>query len=309
MNIVLYVNNEDHQPWLQAARQLLAGADVREWQADSDPGWQADYALVWQPPEAMFKHHTGLKGIINLGAGVDKLLAVPGLPDDVPVLKLRDAGMAEWMTDYVRYGLLHFCRDFDIYARQQKQHRWQGRGIDARSDWPVGILGLGAIGGKVAQALAADGYSVSGWSRSLKQLDGVDCYAGADGLAEFLGQTRVLVNLLPCSAHTQKFINADMLNQLRAEAVVINAGRGEVVDSPALIAALRDGHLRGAMLDVFELEPLSQDSPLWAMDNVIITPHVAAPTSVEDAIAQAKEYIHALGQGLPVNAVDRQLGY
>lgn len=309
MKVVFYARGEDFSDWLPSVTELLPGADCRLWSETETSDWQADYALVWQPPQALFERHTQLKAIINLGAGVDKLLALPGLPEGVPVLKLRDAGMATWMTDYVRYGLLHFSRDFDAYQRQQRRSVWQPEKIDARSNWPVGILGMGAIGSQVARRLSDDGYIVRGWSRTEKVVAGVESFTGQDALSAFLRGTRVLVNLLPSSPHTQGLVNGPVLEQLLPEAVVINVGRGEVVDSPALIDALRKQRLRGAMLDVFEYEPLSQDSPLWSMDNVIITPHIAAPTSIRDAIEQAKEYIHAIGLGLPVKAVDRTLGY
>ncbi|WP_261844129.1 2-hydroxyacid dehydrogenase [Aliamphritea ceti] len=309
MKIVFCARGEDFSEWLPVISEFLPSADCRLWSEAECSDWQADYALVWQPPEALFAHQTQLKGIINLGAGVDKLLAVAGLPEAVPILKLRDAGMAAWMTDYVRYGLLHFSRDFDRYQQQQSNNQWWSKNIDARAGWPVGILGMGAIGAQVAQQLAEDGYPVRGWSRTEKVVSGVDSFAGQDCLDEFLQGTRVLINLLPSSQHTQGLINSAVFEQLLPDAVIINAGRGEVVDSPSLIDALRKQRLRGAMLDVFEHEPLSQDSPLWSMENVLITPHIAAPTSIRDAIVQAKEYIHALGQGLPVKSVDRSLGY
>ncbi|MFN2408817.1 MAG: 2-hydroxyacid dehydrogenase, partial [Halomonas sp.] len=254
-----------------------------------------------------------LKGIINLGAGVDYLLKTPGLPTDVPIVKLRDAGMGELMADYVLYGVLHFYRSMDCYAAQQQRSCWQPQNVVAKSQWPVGILGLGAIGRYVAEALHQAGFPVLGWSRSPKQITGVHCYHGDDGLDELLGQVQTVVTILPDTPATRHILDAKRLAELPEGASVINPGRGSLIDEQALLEALgndsQSGHIRGALLDVFEEEPLSDDHALWQHPRVLITPHMAAPTPLDDAIDQVIAYLKAFETGEPVTTIDPEAGY
>ncbi|WP_243647322.1 2-hydroxyacid dehydrogenase [Aestuariirhabdus litorea] len=308
LKLLFYSRSGQSSRWIEALHQALPGAEIRLYgEATSD--WQADYALLWQPPPELLRSQRRLRGIFNLGAGVDALLANPGLPEEVPIYKLRDAGMAAWMLDYIRYGLLHFGRDMDRYREQQRLRCWQPREIGHRAQWPVGVLGLGALGSEIAAALSVEGYSVSGWSRTPKSIPGVDCYAGETTLAPFLSRCRVLVSILPATVDTRHLLNLERLQRLPEGAVVISCGRGEVLDSQALLALLDSHHLRGALLDVFEQEPLPTDSPLYDNERLIITPHISAPTPIEGAIEQIVEGIGRLESGAPLPAVDRQRGY
>ncbi|BBI63750.1 hypothetical protein HSBAA_50560 [Vreelandella sulfidaeris] len=169
---------------------------------------------------------------------MDYLLKTPGLPRDVPIVKLRDAGMGELMADYVLYGVLHFYRSMDRYLTQQQSATWQPQEVVDKSQWPVGVLGLGAIGGYVASALQQAGFPVLGWSRSPKQINGVQCFHGDDGLTELLGQVQSLITILPDTAATKHILNAERLAQLPKGASVINPGRGSLIDEQALLHAL-----------------------------------------------------------------------
>jgi len=311
MKILFYAKGEDHQQWLETLQSNLPEAEIRLWseEEDVDAGWQADYALVWKPPQAFFRGQSQLKAVINLGAGVDSILALESRPSGVPLLKLRDAGMAQWILDYVRYGLLHFGRDFDHYRHDQAQKRWQPRPIEPRSDWPLGVMGAGAIGAVVAETLAREGYPVRCWSRTPKQIEGVESYAGAEQLDSFLDSCRGLISILPATEETRYLLGEAELSRLPAEGVVISCGRGEVFDEQALVNRLKYGRLRGALLDVFHQEPLPPTSELWSLDNVIISPHIAAPTPVVEAVAQIADYIARLEQGEEVEAVDPERGY
>src|SRR5699024_173869 len=153
--------------WQQALAARLPQADVVT--SDADTATAADYLVVWKPPTELLAQQTQAKGIVNLGAGVDALLHNPALPAGVPVVKLRGAGMEPFMADYVRYGVLYYQRNFDRYLAQEASGQWRDWPIPAKVDWPVTVLGLGAIGRYVAAALAADGFPVRGWSRSAKQ--------------------------------------------------------------------------------------------------------------------------------------------
>lgn len=309
------VHSHDDKAWCEALGQRLPDAEVLSSSVPADQRGTIDYLAAWQPPSELLTQLSSLKGIVNLGAGVDALLNNPALPAGVPIVKLRDAGMARLIADYVRYGVLHFQRDFDRYACQQKNRQWQPHEVVDKTDWTVGVLGLGAIGLKVAEAVAADGFPVHGWSRSPKQLDTIECHHGEDGLFTLLSQVRTLVLLLPDTPATRGIINANTLAALPEGASLINPGRGPLIDEPALLAALGDaksgtqGRLRGALLDAFPVEPLPEDSPLWLHPKIRITPHMSGPTPLGEALDQVADTLRAMDRGEPLETVDPQAGY
>ncbi|MGI9275212.1 MAG: 2-hydroxyacid dehydrogenase [Endozoicomonas sp.] len=302
-------NKKSGEIWTSAVQRTFPAAEVRQWQECREENWLADYAVVWQPPIELFHQQTRLKAAFNQGVGVDHLISLEGLPEDLPIFKLRGVGMEESMSDYITYGLLHFFREFDRYRNQQAGRVWKGHRIESKSDWTVGILGLGVIGRAVASSISSLGFPVMGWSRSEKQIDGIHCYAGENGLDEVVSRSRVLVSLLPATVETRNLIDQKMLGKLPGDSVLINGGRGSVVDLDAVQAALDTGQLRGAMLDVFEHEPLDRDHPLWACSQVIITPHIAAPTPVSEAMKQIATNIRMIESGEMPEAIDRSSGY
>lgn len=310
MKIVVHI--DEATQWQAALSEALPQATVLTSDAPAEERKQADYLAVWKAPAHLLQEQTQLKGIINLGAGVDYLLKTPGLPSDVPIVKLRDAGMGELMADYALYGVLHFYRSMDRYLDQQQSTTWQPQAVVEKVQWPVGVLGLGAIGGFVASALQQAGFPVLGWSRSPKQISGVHCFHGDGGLNELLGQVQSLVTILPDTAATQHILNAERLAQLPQGASVINPGRGSLIDEQALLNALGkegQGHLRGALLDVFCEEPLPANNPLWQHPRVIVTPHMAGPTPLNDAIDQVISYLRAFEAGETLATVRPEAGY
>ncbi|RDB42798.1 glyoxylate/hydroxypyruvate reductase A [Halomonas sp. DQ26W] len=311
MRVLIHIDEAD--TWRDALAERLPAAEIVTSEALAHQRRDIDYLAAWKPPEALLRELPDLKGIINLGAGVDALLNNPGLPKDVPIVKLRDAGMAELIGDYVRYGVLHFQRDFDRYRRQQSSKEWREHAVDDKADWPVGVLGLGAIGAKVAGMLVADGFPVHGWSRSPKQFDGITCHHGDNGLSELLDQVRTLVLLLPGTPETRHIIDSETLAALPEGASLINPGRGTLIDEAALLEALgkgeTEGRLRGALLDAFAEEPLPRDNPLWAHPRVWVTPHMAGPTPLKEAVGQVAELIEAFEAGETLETVDPSAGY
>ncbi|UYG06946.1 2-hydroxyacid dehydrogenase [Halomonas sp. M4R1S46] len=307
------VHTDAAEAWREALASRLPEAEVFTSTAPLTERRRADYLAAWKPSAELLGEPTHLKGIVNLGAGVDALLNNPGLPRGVPIVKLRDAGMAGPIGDYVRYGLLHFQRDFDRYARQQSRATWHEHPLIDKADWPVGVLGLGAIGARVAAMVAADGFPVHGWSRSSKRLPEVTCHHGEAGLMTLLGRVNTLVLLLPDTPATRGIIDADALAALPEGATLINPGRGSLVDETALLEALGDGEaegrLRGALLDAFPEEPLPETSPLWHHPRVIVTPHMAGPTPLAEAVDQVAEALRAFEAGEPVETIDPEAGY
>jgi glyoxylate/hydroxypyruvate reductase A len=290
-----------------AAATARPEADMPSYEDLGQP--KADYALVWKPHHEFFQQQPALRAIFNLGAGVDALLALPSLPRHIPLIRLEDAGMAEPMADYVLAAVLRIYRGFAAYARYQRQSLWQPLTTPDKSDFPVGVLGLGAIGGSVAQALAQHGFPVRGFSRNPRALAQVTTYHG-EQWSDFLGGLKILVSLLPLTADNRGCLNRSSLSQLAHDGWLINVGRGAHVNENDLLALLDEGHLGGAILDVFETEPLPLTHPFWQHPRIEITPHVSAVTPVVQGVHQIASKINALEQGAAVTGiVDLTRGY
>jgi glyoxylate/hydroxypyruvate reductase A len=214
------------------------------------------------------------------------------------------------MAEYVRLGVLSYQRHMDIYRRQQAAGVWKMLPPRLPAEVRVGVLGMGEIGSAVAHALVADGYQVSGWSRTPRQLAGVASYHGEAGLGEMLANSDVLACVLPSTPQTQGLLDAERLACLPAGAMVINAGRGDLLDENALLALLDSGHLRAAQLDVFAMEPLPAHSRLWQHPSVTLTPHIAAITLRQQAVSQIAANLQRLQAGLAAEGlVQRTRGY
>jgi glyoxylate/hydroxypyruvate reductase A len=286
----------ESEPWLAGLRAALPQAQVTLWQ----PGAPlADYAVVWAPPQAFFDEQTQLKGVFNIGAGVDALLRLR-LPPQVPIVRLDDAGMAVQMAEYVCHAVIRHFRELDRYAADIAQGQWTFHKPSQRTDFPVGVMGLGVLGQRVAQALCHFEFPVNGWSRTPKAMDGVRAFSGADQFDAFLAASRVLVNLLPLTADTIDIMNQRSLSRLQPGAYVINVARGAHLVDDDLLALLDSGHLAGATLDVFRTEPLPPTHPFWHQSKITITPHTSARTLRETSIAQIAAKMAALECGEPV---------
>jgi glyoxylate/hydroxypyruvate reductase A len=306
MRIVLYGAEGPLALWTEGFRAVLPQAEVVQWAPGCGP---ADFAVVWTPPQAFFDDQPQLKVVFNNGAGVDALLKLR-IPPDTLVVRLDDAGMAVQMAEYVCHAVIRHFRAFDVYDDDTRDGIWEPRKPPVRAQFPVGILGLGVLGSRVAQALQAFEFTVNGWSRQPKTLDGVHGFAGADQLDAFLAASKVLVCLLPLTQDTQGILNRHTLSQLQPGGYVINVGRGAHLVDADLLALLGSGHLAGATLDVFRNEPLPDAHPFWLHPKITITPHVSARTLRSESIAQIATKIMALQQGRRLSGVvDRNQGY
>ncbi|ROS15140.1 glyoxylate/hydroxypyruvate reductase A [Raoultella sp. BIGb0399] len=312
MDIIYYHPTFDTAYWIAELEKQLPGACVREWKSGDNQ--HADYALVWHPPVEMLKGRD-LKAVFALGAGVDSILSKlrehpEMLPMSIPLFRLEDTGMGQQMQEYAVSQVLHWFRRFDDYQDLKQQARWQPLDDYPRDTFTIGIMGAGVLGAKVAEALQVWGFPLRSWSRSRKAWPQVQSFAGAEELGAFLGETRVLINLLPNTAETAGIINQQLLAQLPDNSYVLNLARGVHVVEDDLLAALNSGKLKGAMLDVFSREPLPATSPLWAHPRVAMTPHVAAVTRPLEAITYIAGTIGQLERGETVSGqVDRQRGY
>jgi glyoxylate/hydroxypyruvate reductase A len=306
MRILFSASHTKVAPWLDALRAALPGAEIAEWQPGAP---QADHAVVWAPPQQFFDEQPALKGIFNMGAGVDALLALR-LPKDAVLVRLDDAGMSVQMAEFVCHAVIRHFREFDVYDREQAQARWAFRKPRVRSDYSVGIMGLGVLGQRVARAVAQFEFPVLGWSRTPKTLEGVRCYAGAQGFRDFLAATRILVCLVPLTPETHGILNRDTLAQLPPGGYLINVARGGHLVEDEMLALLDSGHLSGATLDVFHTEPLPPDHAFWRHPKITVTPHTSARTLRDETVAQIAGKIQAFARGGPiVGVVDRNRGY
>lgn len=295
--------------WQGIMQAALPEFEVIAWR----PGMSdtlARYAIVWSPPDDLFRDQPGLRAVFNLGAGVDGIMRLPSLTPDTAVYRLQDAGMAGQMAEYVIHAIAELSRGFETYRRRQNEAAWSPLPAVRHAEWPVGVMGLGKLGSHVAQSVAALGYPVAGWARSPRDHQGIDTFHGDGQLDAFLARTRVLVNLLPLTAETAGIINAALIAKLKPHAVLINIARGGHVVDADVLAALDSGQLQSAVLDVFNDEPLPQDHPYWRHPRVRITPHVAAVTLEDQAVQQITEGIRLLerGQQAP-GLVARDTGY
>ena len=306
--LVFFSPVDDAQAWREALAAELPDLDFR---VDPDVGNPEDiaYALCWLPPKGFFSRFPNLKLVTNLGAGVDALVRRDDL---VPVKfsRLSDPGMVAMMTSYVVFAVTRYARDIPTFERAQRRGEWEYVHPRALSDIRVGVLGLGELGGPAARTLASLGFTVTGWSRSPKEIEGVTSETGRGGLERVLSTNEIIVCLLPLTPQSRGMLGAAELALMPKGAKFINASRGAVVDEAALIDALRSKAIGEATLDVFEQEPLPPGHALWSLDNVLITPHLASITVPKLAAKDVAESIRRIRQGLPpLHEVDPGRGY
>jgi glyoxylate/hydroxypyruvate reductase len=306
MRITFCCADTKPEPWLDGLRAALPQADISLWQSGAP---QADYAVVWAPPQQFFDEQPALKTAFNTGAGVDALLKLRITPL-TQLVRLDDAGMSVQMAEYVCHAVIRHFRELASYEADTRHGKWSFRKPRNRSDFPVGVLGLGVLGERVAKSLAMFDFPVHGWSQSAKQINGVQCWHGAEQLDAFLRQSKVLACLLPLTPDTENILNQRSLGLLQSGGYLINVARGAHVVDADLVALLDSGHLAGATLDVFRQEPLPTEHVFWKHPKITLTPHTSARTLRDESIAQIARKIIAVHSGHNVvGVVDRNKGY
>jgi glyoxylate/hydroxypyruvate reductase A len=311
--LLLHLSDVDEASWSKAFQEALGDYRIVRRGDDFDPA-EVRYIFVWKPKADAFVGLTSLKAVLSLGAGVDALLKHPDLPN-APIVRFVDKDLSQRMSDYVVAHVTMHHRQFSRFAADQKARRWAQYYPPAADETHVGIMGMGVLGQDAAKRLLPLGFKVSSWSRSPKHIDGVQSYVGADQFDAFLANTDILVNLLPLTPETTGILNADTFSKLRTGTlqggpVIVNAARGGHQREADIVDALRAGVLGAASLDVFEVEPLPEASPLWDTPNCYITPHIAAISDERSGVRYFTQMIrdHEEGQLLR-NVVDRNRGY
>ncbi|WP_424979891.1 2-hydroxyacid dehydrogenase [Leisingera sp. S232] len=287
---------------------MAPGADIRP---ASNPGNLEDISVlaVSALKGDLLARLPNLKLVQKLGAGVETIVAHPSLAPHVRVTRLRPLEPAHEIAEYCLAYVLRSQRNMAAHEASQNRSAWQPRAPRRPQETTVGVLGLGHIGGMTARLMRDLRFRVLGWSRSPKQIEGVDCRHGAAQLRQMLGACDYLCSILPSTPATRGLINADTLAAMKPGATLINAGRGDLVDEPALLAALDTGTPGHAVLDVVSKEPLPADNPLWTHPQVTITPHVSG-WHLGDALKDVTENLRRLEAGEDLlHEVDRQRGY
>ena len=311
--ILVAVDGPQAAQWAELFRARGEGRPVRLWPEIGDAS-DVEIACAWRAPQGLLATLPKLRLIVNLAAGVDHLLADPNLPD-VPIVRAAHADLSMRVTEYVVLHTLRYHRRQPLYEAQQRQRLWKEHPQPAASEVAVGIMGLGVIGTEAVRVLARIGFRVAGWSTSEKLVDGVETFHGAAGLDPFLARTEILICLLPLTKTTRGILNRSLFARLKRDgaaggAFLINAGRGRLQIDGDILAALDDGTLSGATLDVFPHEPLPPESPLWAHPKATITPHNAGDILPDILVAEVMAQVARLDRGEPLlNVVDRTRGY
>jgi glyoxylate/hydroxypyruvate reductase A len=268
-------------------------------------------AIAWHPPADAFDHYPGLQAVCSIGAGVDSIVTCPSLRPDIDVVRVVDPDQAQMMAGFVTWHVIGHQRSFSTYRAQQRDQIWRRLPQRSAQDVPVGILGFGEIGQRVATHLALLGFPVMVWSRTAKPVpSSVQGFHGCEGLAAMLAETEVLVNLLPLTRETRGILDRRLFASMRRGGYLIHVGRGEHLVEDDLLAALDSGQLSGAALDVFTAEPLTPAHPFWRHPNIVITPHDACDVSVGAVAATLVATADAIRNGQrPPHAIDRERGY
>jgi glyoxylate/hydroxypyruvate reductase len=284
--------------WAQVLAREIPGLTVRQWPDVGDPA-QIGYVGAWTLPEGVLEGLPNLRFLISVGAGVDQL-DLGAVPAGLPVLRMIDPALAEGMREYVAAGVLGLHRDLHHYRAAARQGAWAPRKQVPAAERRVGVLGLGRLGQAALAALAPFGFHLSGWARSRHDLPGVTCFAGAQELGAFLRTVDILVCLLPLTPETRGILNADLFRALPRGAAILNAGRGGHLVESDLLAALEEGQISAAILDVFEHEPLGADHPFWRHPAIEVTPHIASATLPATSALVVAEAIRADLEGRPL---------
>jgi glyoxylate/hydroxypyruvate reductase A len=317
MSILINIPGRPLDKLITRLKQDIPENEIEVWPNVKHPD-KVEFALVWKHQHGSLNAYKNLKAISSFGAGVDSIISDPELPN-VPIARIVDPDLAINMAQYVLTMIQHHKLRLHQFNQQQQEQIWKPKSV--RKANKVGILGLGQLGAKTAEVLLNAGFEVSGWSRSLKELDNVNCYAGDDGFNAVITEADYLVCLLPLTDKTENILNAAVFSKMKSTAVLINVARGEHVVDEDLIAALTPTNEHAhdlqtqqqidfAYLDVFRQEPLPEQHPFWQSEQIQITPHISAVTNVETAVSQIVENYFLQKQKKDIiNQIDKSSEY
>lgn len=294
--------------WAELFAARAPDIDFHIWPSIGDPT-KVRYLAAWQPPENIAETFPNLELVFSIGAGVDQF-DLSQIPAHIPVVRMIEPGLVAGMVEYATLAVLAAHRDWLTYAVQQREERWKPMPVRTASTRRVGVLGMGTMGQAVLEKLRDFGFPCAGWSRTEHRLPGIECFAGEQGLGDFLARSDILVCLLPLTPETRGILSQKLFRQLPPGAVLINLGRGDHLNEDDLLDALDGDHLSAAMLDVCSIEPLPEGHPFWQHPRIMLTPHIASVTQPDTSAEAVLDNLRRHREGLPmVGLVDRVRGY
>jgi glyoxylate/hydroxypyruvate reductase A len=306
---ILYRSDEPRAAaWASYFAEHAPDLDFRVW-PDAGNLDEIEYLIAWQAPREFLEALPRLEVLFSSGAGIDHV-DLSAVPAHVPVVRMVEPGIINGMVEYVSLSVLALHRDFFDYVEAKAAQLWAPIEVPPASARRVGVMGMGSLGQAVLARLSQYGFTLRGWNRSLRQMEGVESFAGADQLDRFLSECDVLICLLPLTPETTEMLNFTLFSKLPRGAAVINVGRGAHIVEADLLAALDSGLLSRAVLDVTEPEPLPANHPFWTHPKIFVTPHVASMTQPETAAPILLENVRRHRRGEPLkDVIDRSRGY
>lgn len=304
------ISQTELEQWLSALNQILDDVDIVTFEhLSNEQKKQVRVAIVANPDPLQLDQLTNLQWVQSLWSGVEKLVSQL-TNKQVRIVRMIDPKLSSNMAEAVLTFTLFLYRNVPTYLNQQNKKQWIEHELIDIKDRNIGILGLGELGKASAKKLVANGFKVSGWSKSHKQIAGIECFDGENGLVKILKKSHILICLLPLTHQTENLLNKNTLELLPNNASLINFSRGPIVNEQDLLALLENKHLNHAVLDVFNIEPLPVDHPFWRSSQVTVLPHISAPTNVKSASKiVAKNIKKFMQSGRVPKSIDHQKGY
>lgn len=309
MSVVIIRQDGKIESWKAVLGRLAPEINFYSYQEDH-PREEIEVAMAWKHPTGIFKEYPSLQYVASFGAGVDFLLEDPEFPPGIPITRVVDPVLASDMSEFVIGAILSHLKNLYQYKTDQLNSVWKPLPYKRITDVKVGIMGLGELGTALSKDLISLGFRVLGWSRTSKNMNGITSFAGPGEQSQFLGQSDILVCLLPLTNETRGILNRSLFEQLPKGAYVINVARGGHLVDHDLIDMLNTEHLSGACLDVFHEEPLDKKHPFWNHPKIFMTPHIASVSDVNAVAPQLLENYRRFKEGLPLlNEVSTTSGY
>ncbi|PLY07467.1 MAG: glyoxylate/hydroxypyruvate reductase A [Arcobacter sp.] len=307
MSMMIVAKNKDINPWIQNFKEYNKDIDIQIY-PDIEDKDTITFALVWSKNDIDFTQFKNLKCISSMGAGIDHILCNTSISKDIYITKIIDTQLVNSMWEYLLTSVMNVVTNHYKYIFQKKDKIWNIiDSIKPIKDTTITLLGLGQIGSYAAQSFANMNFKVKGYSRSKKEIKNVTSYTI---LEESIKDSDIIINLLPLTKETEYILNSNFFAKVKKGAYIINVGRGKHLKEEDLLQAINEQKLSGATLDVFDKEPLSENSPLWNNDKIIITPHSASITNPQSVTKQIMtNYSIIEKKGIPHNIVDAKKGY
>lgn len=309
MALLIKPSRDPAENWMRAIGAELPDLDMRVWPEAGNRD-EVKYLIANQLPPGEFATFPNLRFVASTSAGIERLLADPDFPADVPIIRSINTQRMASMCAWVCYHVFRHHRHFDSYRENQAARHWEPLAYPPPDEVGLGVMGLGTLGGNAARTLKGFMFDVAGWSRTPKTVDGIETFAGPKEFGPFLQRSDILVSILPGTPETENLLNRETLALLPQGAYVLNCGRGTLIDDEALVAAIDGGHIAGAALDVFRTEPLPADHPFWSHPKVTLTPHYSSNGAARHGVGVIIANIRRDRAGEPFeHVVDKALGY